>query len=83
MIDRKMLEKYGPPGFTLGQKEKDYAQHWMLSFLSRTGFDGVFKGGTCLSKIYYSYYRLSEDMDFTLKLAGKSTRTTSLKTSRS
>ncbi len=64
MIDRTMLEKYGPPGFTLGQKEKDYAQHWMLSFLSRTGFDGVFKGGTCLQKAY-GLPRYSEDLDFT------------------
>jgi len=32
----------------------------------------VFKGGTCLNKIYYSYYRLSEDLDFTLKLPSDS-----------
>ncbi|MCK5609149.1 nucleotidyl transferase AbiEii/AbiGii toxin family protein [Candidatus Pacearchaeota archaeon] len=37
----------------------------------------MFKGGTCLSKIHYSYYRLSEDLDFTLKLASdNSTRAT-------
>jgi predicted nucleotidyltransferase component of viral defense system len=28
----------------------------------------IFKGGTCLNKIYYSYYRLSEDLDFSMKL---------------
>jgi len=28
----------------------------------------IFKGGTCLNKVYYSYYRLSEDLDFTIKL---------------
>jgi len=28
----------------------------------------IFKGGTCLNKIYYSYYRLSEDLDFSMRL---------------
>jgi len=28
----------------------------------------VFKGGTCLNKVYYAYYRLSEDLDFSMKL---------------
>jgi predicted nucleotidyltransferase component of viral defense system len=40
----------------------------MLSQINTLGEDLVFKGGTCLNKIYYSYYRLSEDLDFTLKL---------------
>jgi len=66
MIDRKELEKFGPPGFHLGQKEKDYAQHWVLSYLSRSGFNGIFKGGTCLQKAF-GLPRYSEDLDFTLK----------------
>ncbi|MBI4360968.1 nucleotidyl transferase AbiEii/AbiGii toxin family protein [Candidatus Micrarchaeota archaeon] len=65
MLDRKGLDQYGPPGFTLGQKEKDYVQHWLLSYLSRTGFAGVFKGGTCLQKAF-QLPRYSEDLDFTL-----------------
>jgi len=65
MIDRKELEKFGPPGFHLGQKEKDYVQHWVLSYLSRSGFNGVFKGGTCLQKAF-GLPRYSEDLDFTL-----------------
>jgi predicted nucleotidyltransferase component of viral defense system len=24
----------------------------------------IFKGGTCLNKCYFSYFRLSEDLDF-------------------
>lgn len=28
----------------------------------------ILKGGTCLNKIYYSYYRLSEDLDFSMRL---------------
>ncbi|HLD62306.1 MAG TPA: nucleotidyl transferase AbiEii/AbiGii toxin family protein [Candidatus Norongarragalinales archaeon] len=65
MLDRSDLNKFGPPGFNLGQKEKDYAQHWILSFLSRSGFSGVFKGGTCLQKAF-ALPRYSEDLDFTL-----------------
>lgn len=64
MLDRKTLAKFGPPGFSLGQKEKDYVQHWLLSYLSRAGFAGVFKGGTCLQKAY-QLPRYSEDLDFT------------------
>lgn len=40
-------------------------QHWSLSFLSRSGFAGVFKGGTCLQKCF-GLPRYSEDLDFTL-----------------
>jgi len=65
MLSRELLEKSGMPGFTLSQKEKDYAQHWLLSFLAREGFLGVFKGGTALQKAY-GLPRYSEDLDFTL-----------------
>lgn len=65
MIDRTELGRFGPPGFHLGQKEKDYVQHWVLSFLSRSGFGGAFKGGTCLQKAF-GLPRFSDDLDFTL-----------------
>lgn len=63
--------------FPLRLLEKDYYITIVLSGINRLSNGLVFKGGTCLSKIYYSYYRLSEDMDFTLKLpAGNVTRAT-------
>ncbi len=65
MLDRKELNRFGPPGFSLGQKEKDYVQHWLLAYLSRSGFAGFFKGGTCLQKAF-SLPRYSEDLDFTI-----------------
>ena len=40
-------------------------QHAVLSYLAKTGFGGVFKGGTCLQKAF-SLPRYSEDIDFTL-----------------
>ena len=65
MLTREEINANGPPGFSLGQKEKDYVQHWVLSFLSRSGFKGVFKGGTALQKTF-ALPRYSEDLDFTL-----------------
>ena len=55
-------------GFPLRLLEKDYYITLMLSVISEISSDLIFKGGTCLSKIFYSYHRLSEDLDFTLKL---------------
>lgn len=65
----KVLERTSAQtGFTLMLLEKDYYITALLSKINELSNDLVFKGGTCLSKIYYSYYRLSEDLDFTLKL---------------
>jgi len=65
----KILERTSAQtGFPLRLLEKDYYITIVLSGINEISSDLVFKGGTCLSKIYYSYYRLSEDLDFTLKL---------------
>jgi predicted nucleotidyltransferase component of viral defense system len=73
----KVLERTSAQtGFPLRLLEKDYYITIVLSGINELSKDLVFKGGTCLSKIYYSYYRLSEDLDFTLRLSGNSTRTT-------
>lgn len=55
-------------GFLLTLVEKDYYLTLVLSRLNELSPDLVFKGGTCLNKIYFSYYRLSEDLDFTMRL---------------
>ncbi len=68
MLERKDLARFGPPGYTLAQKEKDYVQHWLLAYLARSGFSGVFKGGTSLQKAY-GLDRYSEDLDFTATTA--------------
>lgn len=73
----KILERTSAQtGFPLRLLEKDYYITIILSKINELSRDLIFKGGTCLSKIYYSYYRLSEDLDFTLKLSGNATRTT-------
>lgn len=48
--------------------EKDYYLTLILSRVHELSGDLIFKGGTCLNKIYYVYYRLSEDLDFSMKL---------------
>ena len=55
-------------GFLLPLIEKDYYLTLILSRVHELSEDLVFKGGTCLNKVYYAYYRLSEDLDFSMVL---------------
>ena len=66
MLNKDEVNRFGPPGNSLAQKEKDYVQHWVLSYLSRAGFEGIFKGGTCLQKAF-GLPRYSEDLDFSIQ----------------
>lgn len=56
--------------------EKDFYLTVLLNELVTEDF--LFKGGTCLSKVYLDYHRLSEDIDFTWKdqkiFEGKTTK---------
>ncbi len=48
--------------------EKDLLLQGLLIKLSKSAYfseNFVFKGGTCLTKAYFGYYRFSEDLDFT------------------
>jgi len=48
--------------------EKDLLLQGLLLELSKSKYfseNFVFKGGTCLTKAYFGYYRFSEDLDFT------------------
>ncbi len=54
----------------LGILEKDYVLTEVLKALSQVPIlneDFVFKGGTALRKAYFSHWRYSEDLDFTVK----------------
>src|SRR5574341_1736916 len=56
-------------GFPAGVVEKDYALTWLLYGVYNSELKDVlaFKGGTALSKVYFpKFWRLSEDLDFTL-----------------
>lgn len=69
--------------------EKDlYLQGLLLELEKSTYFSThfTFKGGTCLTKVYFGYYRFSEDLDFTWidsqKLESNSANETRRKISR-
>jgi predicted nucleotidyltransferase component of viral defense system len=47
--------------------EKDYYLTLVLAKINELCPDLVFKGGTCLNKVYFDYHRLSEDLDFSLE----------------
>ena len=56
--------------------EKDYFCSVLLASLyNGCKHPPVFRGGTCLSKIHADFYRLSEDLDFTISLPPISSRT--------
>ncbi|MBM4249577.1 MAG: nucleotidyl transferase AbiEii/AbiGii toxin family protein [Euryarchaeota archaeon] len=67
MISIAELDEYsGRLGLARGQVEKDYLQYQALQFIGQTtGSDLVFKGGTCLQKVF-GLDRFSEGLDFSL-----------------
>jgi len=69
----------GLTGFPAALVEKDYYCSLILRYFfesipnDNTGL--VFKGGTCLGKVYSDFYRLSEDLDFVISIPVSSKRT--------
>jgi len=61
-------------GFTARLIEKDYFASLLLRHLCSGSTDLVFKGGTCLSKVYWGFSRLSEDLDFSVPVPLDATR---------
>jgi len=61
-------------GFRPALIEKDYYCSLVLDHLRAPDSGLVFKGGTCLGKVHLGFFRLSEDLDFSLHLAGENRR---------
>jgi len=61
-------------GFIPRLIEKDYFCSVVLEYVAASGAGLTFKGGTCLSKIHGGFYRLSEDLDFSISTAPDSSR---------
>lgn len=62
-------------GFRGELVEKDFYCSVILSHLAEPFREAVaFKGGTCLSKIYAGFYRLSEDLDFSISMPSEASR---------
>lgn len=62
-------------GFQASMIEKDYYCSLILDRLFHAETGLVFKGGTCLSKVYTDFYRMSEDLDFVLPVPVECSRT--------
>ncbi len=56
-------------GLTSSLIEKDYYCSLILQHFFYDDTSLVFKGGTCLSKVYADFYRLSEDLDLVIPVA--------------
>ena len=64
-------------GFPARLLERDYFCTVLLAYLADvTRGEVVFKGGTCLAKVLTDFYRLSEDLDFTIPLPVDASRGT-------
>jgi predicted nucleotidyltransferase component of viral defense system len=61
-------------GFSGRLIEKDYFCSVLLEHLAGTDAGLIFKGGTCLAKVYAEFYRLSEDLDFVIPISADALR---------
>ncbi|EKD44166.1 MAG: hypothetical protein ACD_71C00222G0025 [uncultured bacterium (gcode 4)] len=76
----KLLNVSNAQKFDILKLEKDFLLTLILIKFGEKYPDLVFKGGTCLNKVYFPYFRLSEDLDFVLNMnVGRSVRKTILK----
>lgn len=67
-LSNRLLKEQGGRRIPEHVLERDYCIAWFLVGLSRSPLREkiVFKGGTALRRCYFSEYRFSEDLDFTL-----------------
>ncbi len=67
-LSNRLLKEQGGRRIPENILERDYCIAWFLIGLSRAPLKNklVFKGGTALRRCYFSDYRFSEDLDFTL-----------------
>jgi predicted nucleotidyltransferase component of viral defense system len=61
-------------GFRMDLIEKDYFCSIALACLFTHETPLIFKGGTCLNKVHVGFYRLSEDLDFSIPVNHNATR---------
>jgi len=61
-------------GFPATLIERDYYCSLILQYFFDSDTSLVFKGGTCLSKVYADFYRLSEDLDFIIPVTADTSR---------
>ncbi len=75
LFHEAVLYTAGKTGLNAGLVEKDYYCSVLLAHLyGKEKEPPVFRGGTSLSKIHANFYRLSEDLDFTLSISPAANR---------
>ncbi|MBW7954956.1 nucleotidyl transferase AbiEii/AbiGii toxin family protein [Candidatus Gracilibacteria bacterium] len=62
----KIINLSNKKEFDIYKYEKDFLLTLILIKFGEKYPDLIFKGGTCLNKVYFPYFRLSEDLDFVL-----------------
>ena len=67
-LSNRLLSENGGRRIPEAVLERDYCMAWFLVGLSQTSLKNklTFKGGTALRRCYFSDYRFSEDLDFTI-----------------
>lgn len=60
----KVVRTSNQSSFNETMFEKDFYLTTILHYLSKALPEITFKGWTCLNKVYFPYFRLSEDLDF-------------------
>lgn len=67
-LSNRLFKEQGGRRIPENVLERDYCIAWFLVGLSRVPLKSkiIFKGGTALRRCYFSDYRFSEDLDFTL-----------------
>ncbi len=63
-----VFEKSNTANFDKEKFEKDFYLTVILHRIAREIPEITFKGGTCLNRIYFPYFRLSEDLDFSISI---------------
>ena len=63
-----VLEKSNTDNFDKEKLEKDFYLTILLQRIATNIPELTFKGGTCLNKVYFPYFRLSEDLDFSISI---------------
>ncbi len=61
-------------GFSLRLIEKDYFSSVVLEYLAARDTELIFKGGTCVAKVHGGFYRLSENLGFSISTPPNASR---------
>lgn len=68
---RELKEKSSQWGISIETVDKDWVLGQLLNGMYQQRFfvdNLIFKGGTCIKKLYFHEYRFSEDIDFSSKV---------------